>query len=367
MNRTLKIVAQAPVRAMRRRFKAPFSSKDALDRIVKDIPRGQASESLIPGCLVLEGGAFRGLYTQGFLDVMMERGLNLSCVIGVSAGALAGVNYVSGQIGRSARTNLMYRHDSRYIGARSLLHSHSILDVGFLTEDRGVIEPLDVARFNRPAQRFVAVASNCETGEAVCFEKGRCSDILLAARASATLPFLSPPVMIDGTPYLDGGCACKIPYGWALEQGFDRIVVVRTRDAAFRDIGRVRRKADALAETIARRRFPGTRRFYRTYPALANRLVRREESAVNRFYRRYPALARALTKGSLRYNQQCDELDRLHAQGRLLHICPSQPIHVGTIEGDVNKLWDLYCLGRADCLALLPTLQRYLGVSEARK
>ena len=172
------------------------------DDVLAGIPHGRASEALVPGCLVLEGGAFRGLYTQGFLDAMMENGLNLSCVVGVSAGALAGANYVSGQIGRSARTNLVYRHDSRYIGARSLLHSHSILDVGFLTEDRGVLEPLDRERFDRPEQRYVAVATDCETGEATYFEKGRCSDILLAARASATMPFLSPVVTIDGKPYL---------------------------------------------------------------------------------------------------------------------------------------------------------------------
>ena len=214
-------------------------SEPNMDEILADIPRGQAPEGLVAGCLVVEGGAFRGLHTQGFLDVMMENGLNLSCVIGVSAGALAGANYVSGQIGRSARTNIAFRHDSRYIGAKSLLHSHSLLDVGFLTEDRGILEPLDRARFDRPDRRYVAVATNCETGEATYFEKGRCSDILLAARASATMPFISPAVMIDGVPYLDGGCSDAIPYRWALAQGYEKIVVLRTRDKAFRDKGRV--------------------------------------------------------------------------------------------------------------------------------
>ena len=304
--------------------------------ILAGIPHGRASEALVPGCLVLEGGAFRGLYTQGFLDAMMENGLNLSCVVGVSAGALAGANYVSGQIGRSARTNLVYRHDSRYIGARSLLHSHSLLDVGFLTEDRGVLEPLDRERFDRPEQRYVAVATNCETGKATYFEKGRCSD-------------------------------CKIPYEWALEQGFEKIVVLRTRDAGFRDKGRVRRRADALAEGYMKRRLPGAGRVYKAYPAVTERLVRREESAVNRFYRNYPALAAALTEGPRRYNRQCDELQRLHEQGRLLHICPSKPIEVGIIEGDVNKLRDLYFLGRADCLERLPLLRRYLGLKDANE
>jgi predicted patatin/cPLA2 family phospholipase len=336
-------------------------SEPNMDEILADIPRGQAPEGLVAGCLVVEGGAFRGLHTQGFLDVMMENGLNLSCVIGVSAGALAGANYVSGQIGRSARTNIAFRHDSRYIGAKSLLHSHSILDVGFLTENRGILEPLDRARFDRPDRRYVAVATNCETGEATYFEKGRCSDILLAARASATMPFISPAVMIDGVPYLDGGCSDAIPYRWALAQGYEKIVVLRTRDKAFRDKGRVLRRADALAETYVKRKLPGAGRVYRAYPAFAEQLSRREQSAVNRIYRRYPALAAAFMDSYRRYNEACDELEQLHETGRLLHVCPSRPIEVGTIEGDVTKLRDLYLQGRQDCLDLLPAMRKYLN------
>ncbi len=338
-----------------------FPGGPSLDEILAGIPHGQASETLVPGCLVLEGGAFRGLYTQGFLDAMMENGLNLSCVIGVSAGALAGVNYVAGQIGRSARTNLTYRHDSRYIGAKSLLHSHSLLDVGFLTEDRGVLEPLDRARFDRPEQRFVAVATNCETGKAAYFEKGRCGDILLAARASATMPFISPVVMIDGVPYLDGGCSCAIPYRWAMEQGYEKIVVIRTREASFRCSDRARRRTDAPGETGVLKKLPGARRVLRVYPAVREQLLRREESAMNRIYRSYPALAASFLDSFRRYNAQCDELETLDRHGRLMHICPSQSVRVGRIEGDVNKLRNLYFLGRDDCLRALPDLRRYLN------
>ena len=165
---------------------------------------------------------------------MMLFGLNLTCVVGVSAGALSGLNYVAGQIGRSARINLGFRHDSRYVGAKAVAHAHSILDIGFLTEDRGVLEPFDWDRFSRPGQRFVAVATNCLSGEAEYFEKGACDDIMLAVRASATMPYISPMVDIGGVPYLDGGCACKIPYEWAIEQGFEKIVVLKTRELPFR-------------------------------------------------------------------------------------------------------------------------------------
>ena len=291
---------------------------------IADIPKGTATERLISGCLVLEGGAFRGLYTQGVLDSLMLNGIMLSCVVGVSAGALSGANYVSGQIGRSARINLTYRHDSRYVGARAMIHSHSFLDIGFLTEDRGILESLDEDRFFRPEQRFIAAATNLLTGETTYFEKGCCADIMLAIKASATMPYISPPVEIEGVPYLDGGCSCKIPYEWALEQGYEKILIVRTRDSAFRS--QERRSSTAL-----------------------------------RAYRRHPEFAEKLAGGRMEYNRQCDEIARLGAEGRLLQIAPSRPVTVGRVEKDMEKLGELYWLGYRDCEESMEKIRRYLG------
>ena len=288
------------------------------------IPSGSAGENVTEGCLVLEGGAFRGLYTQGVLDVLMMRGLNFRSVIGVSAGALAGVNYLSGQIGRSARINLGYRHDSRYIGPKALLNSGSILDVGFLTEDRGILEPFDRERFDSPARNFTAVATCLENGETVFFEKGSCTDIMLSIRASATMPFISPPVPIDGLHYLDGGCSCAIPYRWALKQGYKKIVVIRTRDVSFH------KEEKKVA------------------PAM-------------RIYRHYPALALKLVQSDRRYNRQCEEIELLHKRGRLLRLAPSKPVNVGRVEPDLEKLGKLYWLGYNDCLANLDRIRNYLS------
>ena len=83
---------------------------------IGNLPNGDASDIITEGCIVLEGGAFRGVYGEGVLDALMEADINFRCTIGVSAGALNGANYVSGQIGRSARINLRYRYDSRYVG-----------------------------------------------------------------------------------------------------------------------------------------------------------------------------------------------------------------------------------------------------------
>ena len=53
--------------------------------------------------LILEGGAMRGMFTAGVLDVLMEHGITVDGAIGVSAGAVFGCNYKSHQIGRTVR------------------------------------------------------------------------------------------------------------------------------------------------------------------------------------------------------------------------------------------------------------------------
>ena len=292
---------------------------------LNEIPDGYAGEAITEGCLVLEGGAFRGLYTQGFLDELMIRDINIRCVIGCSAGALGGMNYVSGQIGRSGRINLGFRNDGRYVGLKAFLHSRSILDIGFLTEDRGIIEPLDMDRFMNPDRRYVAVTTNCLTGKTAYFEKGRCTDIIQAIRASSTMPYISPMVMIDNTPHLDGGCSCKIPYKWAIDQGYEKIMVIKTRESSFRK----KSKKDKLAYKM---------------------------------YRKYPALASRLSVSAADYNRQCDEIEQLHKAGRILRIAPSEQVKVSRIEKDVEKLGELYNLGRRDCISNLELIRSYFGM-----
>ena len=58
--------------------------------------------------LVLEGGAMRGLFTAGVLDILMERGVKFDGLVGVSAGACFGCNYKSGQTGRVIRYNTRF-------------------------------------------------------------------------------------------------------------------------------------------------------------------------------------------------------------------------------------------------------------------
>ncbi len=293
------------------------------------LPSGTTSEKLIPGCLVLEGGAFRGLYGEGVLDAIMEEDINLQCTIGVSAGAMNGLNYVSGQIGRSGRTNLRYRHNSHYVGAVALKRNHGPIGFDFIFRELAEMgDPLNDKRFFRPQQRFIAVATNCITGKTEYFEKGKCGDIFQAIRASASMPYISRMVTVDGIPCLDGGCSLAIPYQWALDNAFEKIVIIKTR--------------------------PNDWRYENT----------KESKWAYRFYRSYPEFAKALSVKESRYNKACDEIEELRCSGRAFVISPSRDLPVGRLEGDMEKLGELYYMGYYDAKNVMGQLKQYLQVSE---
>lgn len=292
---------------------------------IAELPKGKAPDTIVEGCAVLEGGAFRGVYGEGVLDAMMEQGLNLSCTIGVSAGALNGLNYVAGNIGRAARTNLRFRHDQRYVGLTALRHNHGLIGFDFAFHELNRYEPLDIERFRDPQRRFIAVATDCRTGKPLYFEKGRCEDIFKAMQASASMPYFSQMVEVEGRECLDGGCSCCIPYEWALDEGYEKIVVVRTRPADYR--------APHTPSGVARK-----------------------------LYRDYPNLVDNLRASDKEYNCECDELEKLQAAGRIFMICPSEPVAIGRIEKDMEKLGNLYYLGYNDAMNCMGELKAYLGV-----
>ena len=296
---------------------------------IDSVKLSSAPDTIVPGCIVLEGGSFRGCYTSGVLDVLMENGINLQTTIGTSAGALNGYNYVAGEIGRAAKINLGYRHDRRYMGPRTLAKNRGVVGFDFLLNEVEEEIPFNRERFEDPNRRFLVTVTNCETGQVRYCEKGITPDFQKAVQASASMPFVSDMVEVDGVPCLDGGCAVKIPYRWALDNGFEKILVVRTRPAEYR------RPQETKAFT----------------------------EITERIYRNYPQLVELLDNQSEQYNGACQELEQLQEQGKLLMLCPSGSISVSAIEGDMERLGALYLLGRADAKLVLPQIRAYFGLT----
>ena len=287
------------------------------------------SKITMPGSaiLLLEGGSLRGLFTAGVLDTFMENDVYFPAVAGVSAGALNALNYVSHQPGRSASINLRYRHDGRYFGPKAALRGGSLFGLNFMLHDVKKEVPYDEDTYAHGGMRMIAVATNAETGKPAYFEKGKTDfDFNEAVRASASLPLASAPVMLDGQPYLDGGCACPIALNWALAQGFEKIVVVTTREKGFR------------------KKQPG------------QRMV----DLYDDFYGDKPLFLATMLTQEMRYNALMDQLDELEESGRVFCVRPQEPITIGRFEGDTEKLLALYNRGHREGREALAGMQAYL-------
>lgn len=263
--------------------------------------------------LILEGGSLRCLFTAGVLDTFIAKGIEFPCVGGVSAGSLSGLNYVSKQMGRTAKVNIDYVKDKRYLGIRSLIRNRSIFNFDFLFDEIGKeLLPFDEEAFYNSPQRFVAFATDCKTGKLVSFEKGKTNDLMMGCRSSCSLPLLSPIVQVDGMECLDGGIANPIPVDWAINEGYEKIVVVLTRQEG-----------------------------YRKQPA-AKPMVRAYEKA----YKEYPRLIKKLKQIPSHYNEIQENIAKLEKEGRIFVIRPEEPVLVSRVEKDTKKLRDLYEIGK---------------------
>ena len=142
--------------------------------------------------LVLEGGAMRGIYTAGVLDVFLENQIHFDGVIGVSAGALHGCSFVSGQKGRSIRYYKKYRNDKHFMSLWSLVHTGEVVGKQFCYHEIPErLDPYDYEAFFKSDTAFYAVCTNLETGKA---EYIRITDMLNQVdvmRASASMPYVS--------------------------------------------------------------------------------------------------------------------------------------------------------------------------------
>ena len=185
--------------------------------------------------LVLEGGAMRGMYTAGVLDVFLTEQIAVDCIVGVSAGALFGINYLSGQKGRVIRYNKRFNRDPRYMGLLPLLREGNIVRTRYAYEDvPRRLDPFDDAAFQKSGIPFYAVITDVDSGKpeyVLIHSVFAQMDVL---RASGSMPLVSHPVLIGGRRYLDGGITDSIPFIWLAGQGCDRLIVVLTRERDFR-------------------------------------------------------------------------------------------------------------------------------------
>ena len=262
--------------------------------------------------LVLEGGAMRGLFTAGIIDVMMEVGVEPDGLIGVSAGAAFGCNYKSRQPGRAIRYNTRFAKDARYSGLKSFLTTGDYFNAQFGYH----IVPyqydlFDVAAFEQNSMEFIVVCTDVLTGQAVYHKMDRVDfDELEWLRASASMPLASKVVEVAGHKLLDGGVADSIPLAYFESIGYDRNVVILTQPEGY-----VKHRTKLM-------------------PLMRIGL------------RRYPEMIQAMDRRYLMYNRELEFVRQAEREGRCLVIRPDEKLPIGHISHDPEEMKRVYQIGR---------------------
>lgn len=278
--------------------------------------------------LVLEGGAMRGMFTAGVMDVLMENDITFDGAIGTSAGAAFGCNYKSHQIGRVIRYNKKYCRDKRFVSLRSLITTGDLYGADFAYRELPrELDIFDTDTFSSSPMEFYITCTDVETGEAVyrkC-EKGDDED-LLWMRASASLPLASRIVEIGERKFMDGGMADSISVKHLQSLGYDRNVVVLTQPLDYE------KKKNKLLPIL--------------------KLV----------YKKYPKFIKALETRHERYNETLQYIKDSEKKKEIYVIRPPYKLEIGAVEHDPEKLQKIYDIGRREAEKHIEEIKEFLNV-----
>lgn len=276
--------------------------------------------------LIMEGGAMRGMFTCGVLDVFMENNITFDGAAGISAGAVFGCNFKSKQPGRAIRYNKKYCNDPRFCSLRSLIRTGNLYGVEFCYHeipDR--LDPFDKETFEKNPLEFYVGATDIETGK-VAFHK--CTDggerDILWMQASASLPLVATPVKVDGRILMDGGIVDPVPYEYMEEQGYDRNVIILTQPKDY-----VKPRVNTISH------------------------IRLKLS-------KYPMVAATVAVRHKIYARQMEDIAKREASGRALVIRPPESLRIGRSEKNPDELERVYQIGRREGEAALERVKAYL-------
>lgn len=275
--------------------------------------------------LVLEGGAKRGIYTAGVLDVFLEHEIFVDGVIGVSAGAIHGCSYISLQKERSIRYNIEYGNDYRFMSLKSLFLTGNIVDTKFCYHDLPEkLDPFDNDTFKKSSTKFYVTCSNVETGlpeYVYCDDLFKDIDYL---RASASMPFVSKIVKVGNKKLLDGGIADSIPLKGFINLGYEKNIVIQTQVEGYF------KKKSSMS-------------FF-----------------ANIIYRKYPKFVKAIMNRYLGYNKTLKYIKEMEDSGKAFVLKPSRKIKISKMEQNLDIVKEMYELGRSDALDKIDEIKEFL-------
>ena len=276
--------------------------------------------------LIMEGGAMRGMFTAGVIDVLMENKIIFDGAIGVSAGAAFGSNIKSGQIGRAIRYNLKYCRDKRYCSLYSLFKTGNLYGAEFCYRILPTkLDIFDTKSFDKNPMEFYAVCTDILTGKPV-YKKidAKEENYLEWFRASASMPLVSEIVKIGDLSLLDGGISDSVPLRYFESIGYNKNVVILTQPAS--------------------------------YTKSENRLM----PIIKHVYRKYPEFVKAMGNRHNVYNETIKYICEKEKAGEIFVIRPDTALPIRKIEKNQQNLRYVYELGRRAATQNLKKLKEFL-------
>lgn len=276
--------------------------------------------------LVLEGGGMRALFTAGVLDALLDvKELDVDGIVGVSAGALFGANYVSGQKERAIRYNKKYARDKRYMGLHSWITTGNAVNKEFaFYEIPFKLDVFDQEKFKQSKIDFYVVMTNVENGQTEYVLIKDVFEQMEYLRATSALPFASKIIEINGKKYLDGGISDSIPIDYCQSLGYDKIIVVLTRPENIH-------KEDKLN--------------------FLYKLV----------YRKYPNLVERLINMGKDYEVVLKKIKDLETENKIFVIRPPKVLKIGRLEKNEDKIQSVYDIGLNTGKKEIDNLLKYLN------
>ena len=276
--------------------------------------------------LVLEGGGMRALFTAGVLDALLDvKELDVDGIIGVSAGALFGANYVSGQKERAIRYNKKYARDKRYMGLHSWITTGNAVNKDFAFYELPFkLDVFDQEKFKESKIDFYVVMTNVENGKSEYVLIEDVFEQMEYLRATSALPFASKIIEINGKKYLDGGISDSIPIDYCESLGYDKIILVLTRpENSYKED-----KLNFLYKLV-----------YRKYPKLVERLINMGKD----------------------YEVVLKKIKDLETENKIFVIRPPKVLKIGRLEKNEDKIQSVYDIGLNTGKKEIDNLLKYLN------
>jgi NTE family protein len=154
--------------------------------------------------LVLSGGGARGFAHLGLMQALNDSGIFPDVISGTSAGALVGVLYADGYTPREILQ--LMNGGSRLDYMRPVVPREGLLQIGGITKILRC--KLRATRFEDLKIPLFVTATDLNNGKAEYFSQGELLDPVIA---SASIPVLFQPVIINNIHYVDGGVLDNLP------------------------------------------------------------------------------------------------------------------------------------------------------------